>query len=102
MHLLVATDLSKGSVPAAQFAFECAEHADGPASDITVGHIVQAQYARFLDGGPDLDDPETHEQITKSMRGWLQRNIDRHRRDYNIALCDGHTEGALEGFSGDE
>jgi nucleotide-binding universal stress UspA family protein len=102
VHLLVATDLSKGSVPAAQFAFEFADHADGPDGDITVCHVVQAQYAGLFDGGPDLDDPATHEEITNKVRGWLQRNVDRNGRDFHIALREGRAAEALNELAVDE
>ena len=95
MYILVATDLSKGSVPAGQFAFEFAEQLDDVSSSVTVSHVVQTQYADLLDGGPNLEDPEVQEEITNKVSGWLQRNVDRHGRNFHVELCKGRPAEAL-------
>jgi nucleotide-binding universal stress UspA family protein len=95
MQLLVATDLSKGSVPAALWAFRYARRLDTTDVEVTLAHAVHSRYPQIVDTGTRLDDPENRRQLANEIDDWLERNVPREDIPYSIEILEGRPRDVL-------
>lgn len=94
MNILIATDLSKGSVSAALFAFRYARRQKSAGADpsITVVHSVHSPYPKLFADSPDLDDEQTRSRLETEVNNWLRTSIDRMDLDYDVELREGRPD----------
>ena len=97
MHLVIATDLSKGSVPSALWGFRYARRLEARDADVelTVAHAVHSRYPQIVDQGTRLDDPDNRRQIAHEVEDWLERNLDTSGVPYETELLDGRPRDVL-------
>ncbi len=97
MNIIVATDLSDGSVPAARWGFDFAGRREdaGESVDTHLVHAVQARYPQVLDFDLRLSQPAHREEFEAKIAEWLDEQVG-HRPDaYASSIEEGQPEQVL-------
>ena len=97
MHILAATDLSDGSIPALRWAFDYAHHLELVDIDVelTVLHAAQARYPQVLDTELRLEKPENREELRREVENWTWRAANQTETEFDVEILAGRPDKEL-------
>jgi nucleotide-binding universal stress UspA family protein len=98
MDIVIATDLTDGSVPAVQWGFDFADHLEASGLEVEshLVHAVEARYPQVLDFNMRLSDPDNRETLRQNITEWVGEHLDAASRSFGVGIAEGRPEEVLE------